>query len=347
MAIKINKLVIGYNHTPKIIAEIGINHEGSLDTAKKMCELAAEGGADVIKTQLHLPSEEMSVAAKNLVPGHCTESIFEIMEHCALNIDEEFKLKEFIESLDCTYLSTPFSAKAAHVLGAEFKVSAFKIGSGECNNPSVIDAAASYSKPLIVSTGMNSLSSCKITYEYLEKTHHLKPILMHTTNLYPTPKSLVRLGGIEELQKLAGKDYVGLSDHTVDNTACVGAVALGAVVLERHFTDTKERQGPDIENSMDKEELQELRRMVDDMYLMRGGSKYKELEEEQGVRDFAFATVVSTKHIREGELFSMKNTQPKRPGKGDISAREHNQIIGKKASRSIPPETHIKLEDIS
>ena len=247
----INSSQISYKNKVNIIAEIGINHGGCLDTAKKMCELAAENGADIIKTQLHIPDQEMSGEAKKLIPSHCNESIYEIMESCSLTIEEEHELKEFIESTNCSYLSTPFSASAAHILGEQFNVEAFKIGSGECNNPSVLDAAASYGKPMIVSTGMNTLRSCKITYEYLASKYNLKPILMHTTNLYPTPKNLVRLGGITELQTIAGLDNVGLSDHTTDNYACLGAVALGAVILERHFTDTLDREGPDIKNSMD------------------------------------------------------------------------------------------------
>jgi len=346
MTTQIKSLKIGYNERPKIIAEIGINHQGSLDVAKRMSDLAAEAGADVIKTKLHLPSEEMSAEAKSLIPGHCDQSIFEIMESCALSTDDEYKLKEHIESLNCIYISTPFSAKAAHFLGKQFKVDAFKIGSGECNNPSVLDAAASYGKPMIVSTGMNTLKSCRTTFDYLRDTYALDPILMHTTNLYPTPKKLVRLGGIVELQEFAGIDNVGLSDHTTDNYACLGGVALGAVILERHFTDTKERKGPDIINSMTPLELKELRSIAKDMQLMRGGSKIDELAEEQDVRNFAFATVVTIKRVKAGSVFTTENTQVKRPGKGDYQARDYAEILGKKASSTLEPETHIMKEHI-
>ena len=338
---KIDGLNISYSERPKIIAEIGINHNGSLDAAKKISELAAEAGADIIKTQLHIPEEEMSMAAKSLIPKHCDSSIFEIIDQCSLKIDEEFELKRFIDDLGCIYLSTPFSAKAANILGGEFEVKAFKIGSGECNNPTILDAAVQYHVPLIISTGMNSLSSCQWTYDYVYKNSNIRPILMHTTNLYPTPKHLVRLGGIAELQSIAGIDNVGLSDHTNNNLACIGSVVLGTVLLERHFTDTLDRTGPDIMNSMDPAQLKELRCCSEEMFLMRGGSKMEAIPEEQDTRDFAFATIVATKFINAGDSITTENSTPKRPGCGDFQAKDHVQILGMKVRCSIETGTHI------
>jgi N-acetylneuraminate synthase len=338
---KINDLIIASSSRPKIIAEIGINHGGSFDVAIKMAELAIESGADIVKTQLHIPFAEMSPEANKLIPGHCTKSIFKIMEECCLPIDQEFKLKEFIESLGAEYLSTPFSAEAAHILGSEFRVHAFKIGSGECNNIHVLKAVAKYQKPVIISTGMNSLASCQETYSLMAQKCDLDVILMHTTNLYPTPAKLVRLGGLQELQRLAGVESVGLSDHTTNNLACLGAVALGAVLLERHFTDSKDREGPDIINSMTPLELADLRRDSEQMFLMRGGTKEYEIPEEQGTRDFAFATIVSTKTINIGDTISEFNTAPKRPALGDFSAREYDKILGLKASTKIEAGVHL------
>jgi N-acetylneuraminate synthase len=337
----IGKLPIGASVRPKIIAEVGINHGGCLDTAKKICELAAKAGADVIKTQMHIPHEEMSDAAKRFVPSHCNESIFNIMESCSLPIDQEYELKHFIEQLGVEYLCTPFSAEAAHILGRDFQVNSFKIGSGECNNDFVLKAAASYKKPLIISTGMNTLASCEKTYGLVNADLGLKVVLMHTTNIYPTPYELVRLGGIKELQSIAGNDCVGLSDHTQSNLACLGAVALGAVLLERHFTDSKDRMGPDIANSMDCHELSELRLMSEQMFLMRGGTKTIEIQEEQGTRDFAFATFVALEEITKGDIIVEDNIAPKRPANGDFFARDLNLIIGKKAICPIPKGTHL------
>lgn len=339
---QIGSLTINYLERPKIIAEIGINHGGCLDTAKKMAELAIIAGADIIKTQLHIPSAEMSDAAKKIVPSHCDQSIYQIMEECALPIDKEYELKLFIESLGGIYLSTPFSIDAAHVLGQDFGVSAFKIGSGECTNYGVLEAAMKYDKPLIISTGMNSLQSCRETYTYVRSQIGAQTILMHTTNLYPTPPELVRLGGVSELQEIAGQDFVGLSDHTTSNLACLGAVALGAVILERHFTDTKDRQGPDIANSMDPLELRELRTMSEQMSLMRGGSKIDLLKEEDDTRNFAFATLVAAVDISKGSKIEPEMFVPKRPSLGDFMSKDLASLIGQTLKKDIRVGDHLK-----
>ena len=340
----ISNLKIGYLENPKIIAEIGINHEGSIDTAKRMAELAIENGADIVKTQLHIPNEEMSDEAKKVIPQHTKDSIFQIMEDCSLSIDEEYDFKCFVESLGGIYLCTPFSAKAAEILGS-FNMSAFKVGSGECNNPQVLKEISKYKKPTIISTGMNNLSSVERTYK-LTKELNLEVIFMHTTNLYPTPHHLVRLGALNELQNIVGIDNVGLSDHTTSNLACLGAVSLGAVILERHFTDSKERKGPDIINSMDPSDLKNLRDQCDLMYQMRGGSKKDNIQEEDDTRNFAFATIVCTREILAGEEITSLNTWPKRPGIGEINAWDHEKILGRKASRNLSKEEHIRWKDL-
>ncbi len=341
--IKVGNLEIGRNFTPKIIAEIGINHNGSLDEAKKLAELAAISGADIVKSQFHIASEEMSAQARNVIPPHTKKSIYEIIEECSLSVDDEFKYKEFIENLGIEYLCTPFSAKAAHLLG-EMKVNAFKIGSGECNNFAVLEASASYKKPMFISTGMNTLESCKKTYNFVENKIGNNILLLHTTNLYPTPSHLVRLGGISELHEIAG-EYVGLSDHTTSNLACLGAIALGAVVIERHFTDTKDRKGPDIINSMTPDELRELKKSSIIMYEMRGGSKKNEIHEEDAIRDFAFATVVASKDLKKGDIITKMNTWPKRPGIGEIPAFKHESILGKVINKNISKDIHISFND--
>tara|TARA_A100001388_G_scaffold277592_1_gene269735 strand:- start:441 stop:1475 length:1035 start_codon:yes stop_codon:yes gene_type:complete len=342
--INIGKLEIGLEVCPKIIAEIGINHNGSIDEAKKLAELAASSGADIIKSQFHIAEEEMSNSAKFVIPPHTKDSIYKIIDDCSLSIDEEYEFKEFIEELGIEYLCTPFSSKAAHLLG-EMKVNAFKIGSGECNNLAVLDAAASYGKPMIISTGMNTIDSCKKSYQFVREIIGNKVILMHTTNLYPTPFHLVRLGGIKELKDIAG-EYVGLSDHTTNNLASLGATAIGAVMIERHFTDSKDREGPDIINSMTPNELKELKESSLLMFKMRGGSKLREIPEEDSIRDFAFATLVATEDLKKGDIISKANSWPKRPGIGEIPAAEHELILGKTVNKDITKDSHISRADL-
>lgn len=326
---------------PKIIAEIGINHDGSLDRAKYLAALAIESGAHIVKTQIHIPNAEMSISAKSLIPSHCTQSIYSIMEECSLSLHEELVLKDYIEELGGNYLSTPFSIEAAKFLHDSLAVKCFKIGSGECNNLPLLSHVASYRLPVILSTGMNDLHTAQHSYEYLLDNGCPKVYLMHTTNLYPTPNALVRLGAINELQSISSIDSVGLSDHTTSNLACLGAVALGAVLLERHFIDSKERYGPDIENSMTPSDLKSLREQSDLMYIMRGGSKITLLQEEEDTRNFAFATVVLKHDLPSGTMLTRNHLAAKRPRNGDFDAANIDTLVGRVLALDLKQDTHI------
>jgi len=336
--IEIGNRKIGLNHPPLVIVEIGINHEGNLKTAFEMVDAAWRAGAEVIKHQTHVVADEMSKAAKKVIPGNASVSIYEIMEKCALNEEDEIKLKDYIESKGMIFMSTPFSRAAADRL-ERMGVSSYKIGSGECNNYPLIEHIASFGKPMIVSTGMNSIESVKKTVNILEK-YNLPYALLHTTNLYPTPVHLVRLGAMQELQKEFPNAIIGLSDHTTSNRACFAATALGACVLERHFTDKMERLGPDIINSMDPIALQELIYGSAEIALMRGGKK-EAAKEEQVTIDFAFATVVTIKPIKKGDKLTEENIWVKRPGTGSIKAEYYNELLGKIANKDIDADEHL------
>jgi len=341
--IKIKNRRIGQNYPPLVIVEIGINHEGSLKTAFEMVDAAWKAGAEVIKHQTHVVEDEMSKEAKKVIPGNANVSIYEIMKRCALNEEDEIKLKEYIESKGMIFMSTPFSRVAADRL-ERMGVSSYKIGSGECNNYPLIEYIASFGKPMIVSTGMNDIAQVRKTVEILEK-YKVPYGLLHTTNLYPTPVHLVRLGAMQELQKEFPNAIIGLSDHTTSNRACFAATALGACILERHFTDKMERPGPDIINSMDPIALQELIYGSTEIALMRGGRK-EAAKEEQVTIDFAFATVVTIKPIKKGEKLTKENIWIKRPGTGEIKAEYYNKILGKIANNNIEVDKHIKWKDI-
>ena len=341
--ISIENLKIGINHVPLIIVEIGINHEGSIQTAFKMVDAAHKSGAKIIKHQTHIVEDEMTQEAKKVIPGNADVSIYEIMDRCSLDEEEETALKNYVESKGMIFISTPFSRAAADRL-ERMGVSAYKIGSGECNNYPLIEHIASFGKPMIVSTGMNDIISVRKTVTILEK-HNISYALLHTTNLYPTPSHLVRLGAMQELMLEFPNAVVGLSDHTTSNLACFGAVALGASILERHFTDSIDRAGPDIINSMDPKALSELIEGSKELALMRGGGKKAALEEQITI-DFAFATVVSIKSIKKGEIFTKENLWVKRPGTGEILAEYFNAILGHKALYDIMIDTHLKKSDI-
>lgn len=330
---------IGYDYPPVVIAEIGINHEGSLQIAKEMVDAAWQAGAEIIKHQTHVVEDEMSTEAKKVIPGNTDVSIYDVMSRCSLSEDDEIKLKEYVELKGMIFISTPFSRMAADRL-RKMDIPAYKIGSGECNNYPLVEHVASFGKPMIVSTGMNDIESVRKTVEIME-SYNVSYSLLHCTNVYPTPPNLVRLGGMQQLQNAFPKAVIGLSDHTLNNNACLAATALGASILERHFTDSKDRVGPDIVCSMTPMELSELILASGEISQMRGGTK-EAAKEEQVTIDFAFATVVAIKDIEKGEIFTKENVWVKRPGTGDIKAIDYKNVLGKEATTSIKADTHIE-----
>ncbi|MBH30534.1 MAG: polyhydroxyalkanoate biosynthesis repressor PhaR [Candidatus Marinimicrobia bacterium] len=341
--LQINGRKIGVDYDPLVIADIGINHGGSLGVAKKMVDTAIQQGIEVIKHQTHIVHDEMSGQAKRIIPGHVGKSIFDLMDECALSEEEEKELKNYVESKDVIFLSTPFSRAAADRLES-WNVPAYKIGSGECNNYPLIEHICDFGKPIILSTGMNTIQSVGKAVAILEE-HGISYALLHCTNIYPTPPHLVRLGAMVHLQDAFPKAVIGLSDHTTSNHACFGAVALGASILERHYTDSIDRKGPDIENSMDPKAARELLEGVSILKQERGGRKTP-VEEEKPVINFAYASVVSIADIKKGEIFSRENIWVKRPGTGPLFANDYKNILGKVAMKDVDTDSHIESSDI-
>lgn len=324
--------LVGADAPPVVIAEIGINHGGSLMVAKEMVDAAAAVGAEVIKHQTHVVEDEMSPHAREVIPGNADISIYEIVESCALDEAEEAALKDHVEAKGLIFISTPFSRAAADRL-ERMGVVGYKIGSGECNNYPLVRHVASFGKPIILSTGMNSIETIRPAVEIM-RAAGVPFALLHCTNVYPTPPALVRLGAIPQLAAAFPDAVVGLSDHTLTNIPCLGAVAVGADVLERHFTDRMDRPGPDISCSMDPEALAELIEGSAIMKLARGGTKAPVAEEAPTIA-FAFASVVATADIRAGEAFTTENIWVKRPGTGEIPAEEYESVVGRQAAVAV------------
>lgn len=327
-----------------VIAEIGINHEGSLIVAKQMVDAAAQAGAEMVKHQTHIVEDEMSGAAKKVIPGNADVSIYEIMRRCALGEEDELALKEYVESKGMIFISTPFSRAAANRLH-KWNVPAYKIGSGECNNYPLLQHIASFGKPVILSTGMNTIESVSKAVAIFQAAG-VPCALLHTTNLYPTPNHLVRLGAMVELQQNFPNAVVGLSDHTLTNHACFGAVALGASILERHFTDSMNRPGPDIVCSMDTKACAELIEGSKIIAQQRGGHKGPAAEEQVTI-DFAFATICTIQPVKKGDRFTTENIWVKRPGKGGIPAEDFNNVLGKTAQADLPADVQLTREDVA
>lgn len=335
--------MIGDSHPPVVIAEIGINHEGSVDLAIALADSAIDAGAEIIKHQTHVVEDEMSNEAKGIIPSHASTSIFEIIERCALSEGDELKLMKYVQQRGSVFISTPFSRAAADRL-AKFDIPAFKIGSGECNNYPLVKHIAKFGKPIILSTGMNTIDTIRPSVEILRKAG-VPFALLHCTNIYPTPPELVRLGAIEILRKSFPDAVIGLSDHTTSNYTCLGAVALGASILEKHFTDSSDRIGPDISSSLDPDSLKQLIEGSNVIFSARGGDKGP-LPEEASTISFAFASVVAIRDIQRGEVLNDSNIWVKRPGGGDFTSLDYENLFGKIANKNIKNGFQIKNTEI-
>ena len=267
--IKIGKNIIGQNYNPYVIVEACVNHQGNFDIAKKMVHFAKKAGAQCIKFQHHIVKEEM---LENNIPksSNFKKSLSEVIEDTNFSLDQHQVLKKLCDRIGIDYLCTPFSIKAAKELNS-IKVKAFKTGSGELTNFPFIDYIARIGKPMIVSTGMSLPEEIYETVKIVKK--YKTPLaLTHCISAYPCPYEIMNLNFITELSKRY-KIPIGLSDHTPSIYNALGAVSLGASIIEKHFTFNKRLSGPDHKSSIDKKELKMLIEGVNANYLARGSQK--------------------------------------------------------------------------
>lgn len=335
---------IGPNQFPLIIAEIGINHGGDIEIAKKMVFEAAKVGAECIKHQTHFVEDEMTIEAKNIFPPNADLSIWDVISNSSLSKDEEVQLKKYTESLGMIYISTPFSRSAADFL-AEIGVPAFKIGSGECTNIPLIRHIAKFNKPIILSTGMQSIDSIRNSIKIIEN-EGIDFALLECTNLYPSSPEFVSLTGIRELKNNFPNAIVGFSDHSIGPHMAISSVALGACIIERHFTDSRYRKGPDISCSMDPIELKLLIEKSKEIFIASKNTKKRTSPEEE-VYKFARGSIVADKDLHKGQIIEEKDIWARRPGNGEIPAEMFDQLIGKKVKHPIRYNSQLKWDDFS
>jgi N-acetylneuraminate synthase len=334
--------MVGPDHPPLVLAEVGINHEGELQKALDLVDAAADVGAEVVKFQCHIVDKEM--VPTDMTPGEISsEKLWDIIKRCELTADEERQVQQHCAKRGVLYLSTPFSREAADRLD-DMGVPAFKIGSGECNNYPLLDHIARKGKPMILSTGMNDIASVRKSVGVIRK-HGVPLALLHCTSMYPTPYEKVRLGAVEHLQSEFPGMPVGLSDHSMNIWTCLGAVAMGASILEKHFTISRDWPGPDTGISIEPDELKDLIEGSTAVWRARGGAKTI-LPEEQPVIDFAYATVVTTAPVKAGQAFSRDNVWVKRPGTGPIPASRLDDVLGRRALRDLDADIHVSVIDV-
>ena len=341
--IKIGKNIIGQNYNPYVIVEACVNHQGNFEIAKKMVHFAKKAGAQCIKFQHHIVKEEM---LENNIPksSNFKKSLSEVIEDTNFSLDQHQVLKKLCDRIGIDYLCTPFSIKAAKELNS-IKVKAFKTGSGELTNFPFIDYIARIGKPMIVSTGMSLPEEIYETVQIVKK--YKTPLaLTHCISAYPCPYEIMNLNFITELSKRY-KIPIGLSDHTPSIYNALGAVSLGASIIEKHFTFNKRLSGPDHKSSIDKKELKMLIEGVNANYLARG-SKKKIFKEEKEIVNWARESVVSIKDIRPNEKLNSSNISTKRPSpkNNQIPANNFFNILGKKVKRKILKDRILNYKDL-
>ena len=325
---------------PLIIAECAVEHLGSLEVAKQMAYVSKKIGVDIVKYQLHLPSEEMLPNKIKFWGG----SLDSILKKYNLSISDHYELFSYCKKIGIEYLCTPFSPKAVDILN-EIGVKRFKTGSGEMMNFPLIDRIIKTKKPLIMSTGMASLDEIDLAIKYFLQKSKRNNLLTITncTSIYPCPNNKVNLGLIKTY-KDKYKIPVGHSDHTPDIYSSLGAVALGASVIEKHFTLNKELRGPDYAVSIEPDEMKNLVIGAKKIFLSSGNKKTIH-NAEKLTRNWAYHSIVSKKNIKKGDILSRSNVTIKRPG-GGVPAREYNNIIGKKYMSNLKKNEQLKKKYI-
>ena len=339
--IKIKNRKIGEEHPVFVIAEAGINHNGSLLIAKKLVNMAKKAGADCIKFQTHIAEEEM--IKTKILPGKISKKpLWDIIKNCELNEVEEKEIKRYCKIKKILFLSTPFSIPAVDRL-EKIKISAYKIGSGELTNIPFLKHIAKMKKPVILSTGMSNMKEIKIAVELFKK--YKTPLaLLQTTSEYPCDYKDINLGVIDRYRKIF-KIPIGISDHSLGIYTALGAVAKGACIVEKHITLDKNMPGPDQKLSLELTELCELVKGCKAIKQALGDSK-KILKKELPILQFARESIVTLTKISKNEKFSQKNLTTKRPNTGEIPANEFYKIIGKKAKKDIPKNKQLAHSDV-
>lgn len=341
-SIKIKNKIIDDDHPVFVIAEAGINHNGSYKIAKKMIDVASETGVDCIKFQTHIVNEEM--LKTNIRPGKISkETLWNIIKKCELTEKEEYNLNQYCKTKKILFLSTPFSIAAVDRL-EKLKIPAYKIGSGELTNLPFLNHIAKTKKPVILSTGMSDMSEIKSAVKFFKKFNTPLAILQ-TTSEYPAVFKDINLGVIPKFKKLFNIP-VGISDHSPGIYTALGSVAIGSCIVEKHFTLDKNMSGPDQKISLNPFELSELVKGCKAVKLALGDTK-KILKNELPILEFARESVVSKLNIKKNEILTEKNLTTKRPNTGKIPSKDFFKIIGKKAKRDIPKFKQISYGDIA
>ena len=345
MDILIAQKVVGPGSNVFVIAEIGINHNGNVNQALKMIDEAAESGADAVKFQsfrvdkLLIPSQNRYAQQMGSM-----ESAYQMLRRCELSWEDQEKLKKHAEEKKVLFLSTPFDEETVDFLDS-LGVPAFKIASSDITHVPLLRHVAKKGKPIFMSTGMSFLSEVGDALQVLRSSGAKEVLLMHCVSAYPTPPQNMNLRSLETLQSHFELP-VGLSDHSEGILLPLIAVALGAVVIEKHFTLDKNAPGADHKCSMDPEDLKQLVKALRDVEASLGDGRKRPSDIEEEGRLLGRRSIVAAVDIRAHEKIAPWMLTCKRPGSG-LEPRYKEQIVGMAARRNISKNTILQWEDLA
>lgn len=329
-----------------IIAEAGVNHNGSLSIAKRLIEAAAEAGADFIKFQSFV--SENIVSKNSMLADYQKRNLkevnsqFDMLKKLELNIEDHYELMEYSNRCKIAFLSTAFDLDSVDLL-AKLELPLWKIPSGEITNKPYLQKIGSFNSSLILSTGMATLGEIEAAIGVLEKsgTQRDKIIVLHCTTEYPAPLNEVNLNAMMTMGD-SFKVNVGYSDHTEGFEISFAAVALGATVIEKHFTLDRNMEGPDHKASLEPDQLKKMIEGIRNIERAMGNGIKTPTPSEIGNKLAARKSIVAAEQIRCGDFFTEVNLAVKRPGSG-VSPMLWNEVVGMRAKRDYQPDELIEL----
>ena len=334
---------------PYLIAEIGVNHEGSIEKAKKLIELAKDGGADAVKFQTY----KAELLASKVSPSYWdlskekTKSQFELFKRFdGLGIKDYEKLYLFSKSMGIEFSSTPFDLEAAEDL--KDIVDFFKIASADITFYPLLDFVSKTDKPLVISTGASNIDEIKNAVQLIELNSKFSPVILQCILNYPTSDKNANLLMIKSLKENFQNYVIGLSDHTNPSKNLENLIysyLLGATVIEKHFTHDKSLSGNDHYHSMDFNDIKNFRKKMKDIIDLLGESEKKCIPSEEISRKNARRSIYSLGNLKKNQILTSKNIICKRPGEG-ISPVKFNEVLGKKLNKDIKDDSLIKWEDL-
>ena len=327
-----------------IIAEAGVNHNGDIDIAKQMIDAAADAGADVVKFQTfkaeNLVTQSAKKAEYQLQTTSKEESQLQMLKKLELSSQDHHELIKYAKDRQIGFLSTPFDLDSLQLL-IDVGIDTIKLPSGEITNYPLLKKSAETGKRIILSTGMSNLEEIRDAVKALKTNGAEEIILLHCNTQYPTPYEDVNLNAMKTISEATGLS-VGYSDHTRGIAVPIAAVAMGATVIEKHFTLDRNMEGPDHKASLEPHELKEMVLAIRNIEKAMGDGEKEPSESEKENIGIARKSIVACKKIKKGEVFTEQNITTKRPGTG-INPMRWNEILGTVAGRDFDEDELIEI----